>query len=188
MQIETGKATPTGITRRYVSPSQDMELIRQLVRNEYSNRISRRYPSTEELEEVYTHIALSDTSQAFMVFSGDEFLFLFEVHNAMKHDIGTLYEVKEGDFCVLLLLSPPGPAGLRPYAEGLRNCLVYSFAHSEVERIIAPLYPAGSSGQLKDSLVDTGFTLYKNRTNILGPDFYLCTRNSFLNVAENLTI
>lgn len=120
----------------------------------------------ERFKTSYHYIAVSSTSQAFMLNVNNQPIFEIEIHKATAHQLLPKdYTPLPNDFIIQIAAGDWNNTTPAQYIESIRRCLQYFFAYQEVQRILIDgslLTPAA----MQTILMPAGFYSIPGQPNI----------------------
>ena len=175
LQIDPAYA---GISLQSVTLPKDTELILQHLKTEIYNPSWKLKPAPEPFEKSYTLLLRSLGSGAFFLFDHERILFMLEIGPMKKTNFGKYYDVLSNDYYIQVILSF-GDATLEPTAiRALQACLDGILLHTEVSRIVFPVFYNRPEGLLRRIVKGAGFVLLEDPMQPGKPAVYAYSQNS----------
>lgn len=164
------------ISLRLLCLSSDLPVIYHWLPWEYTRHLKKE-AHVGHLQEIYSRIASSGTSQSFMVLNNSSTLAQADVYQASADDISLQYNVIPGDYRLQFLIKPERLLGNSHSLCAIHAILEFMFTFVEVSRIVMLL---DEHEFLNSKIEKAGFCFHtKTGSRQKMSRLYICTRESY---------
>lgn len=169
----------TAVSIRPLCLHTDVETILEWVNHEYGgNTWQKGDGPVRQLKQTYELILNSDFAQSFVALINDTLVCQLDVYNAGKNEISLVYDAREGDYGINILMSPSYEKNSILSVCVLHTFLEYFFSLEEVKRIIGE--PDMNDLPANELFAVLGFRFLKKTVlSYKWAHLYTCTKDNF---------
>ncbi|GAA1346572.1 GNAT family N-acetyltransferase [Falsarthrobacter nasiphocae] len=107
-----------GFTLRPLDPTKDAEIVHAWTRDERAQFWGMSEQTLEEIRGIYDWLDESETHHAYAVCLDGAMIAVFQTYDPRHDEVGTTFEVRDGDLGVHFMMGPRLPDGAGPAAPG----------------------------------------------------------------------
>jgi Acetyltransferase (GNAT) domain len=156
----------------------DLPVIYNWLPWEYTRHLKKE-AHVSQLNEIYSQIAWSGTSQSFIVLMNNINIAQADIYQANTNEIGLQYDVKPGDYRLQFLIKQERLLMGNYSTCAIQAALEFFFSFQEVKRIVMQL---DENEHLNNRAEKAGFIFHKKiATRQKTARLYTCTKESFRN-------
>lgn len=164
------------ISLRLLCLASDLPVIYHWLPWEYTRHLKKE-AHVDHLQEIYSRIASSGTSQSFMVLHNNSTLAQADVYQASADDISLQYNVSPGDYRLQFLIKPERLLASNHALCALQTILEFLFTFVEVTRVVMLLE---ENEFLNNKIEKAGFSFHtKTGSRQKTSRLYICTKESY---------